>query len=85
MSVAILALGTQPSAICERCLQPVEIRSPNVQLLIRDQAGQVLPHALPHDARFPMVHSKSIPHHDRCNMNQKPLCSSLERLTPGKC
>ena len=59
MTRAILAFGTEPDAIRERGLEPVIVTSNDIQVLVRDQACQVLPYAPSHDSRLPMIHSET--------------------------
>jgi hypothetical protein len=59
MTRAILAFGTEPDAIRERGFESVVVTSNDIQVVVGDQACQMLPYALPHDSRLPMIHSEA--------------------------
>lgn len=48
----------------EGSLQPVEIGSNRVGMLVRNQPRQALSNALPHDARFAMIHAAPLFQHN---------------------
>src|SRR5438477_3806431 len=60
MSLSVLALRTEPNAVGEYRLESIEVGSHDIHALIGHYARQVLPHALAHDARFPMVRGETL-------------------------
>jgi len=60
MSVSILTLEAEPFAIGKCGLEPVEITSYDIHVQIGDQACQVLPHTLPHDAGLSVIHGEAL-------------------------
>ena len=60
MSFSILTVWAEPGAIGEYCLKGVEVTSPDIHVPIRNHACQILTHALPHDAGFPVIHDETL-------------------------
>lgn len=84
VSVAILALGTQPSAIGESGFEAIEVGSHNVHVLVGDETGQVLAHALAHDTRFAVIHSEALFDQNGSDMSREPLYAPLECFATRK-
>ena len=81
---AVLAVRTEPRAIGQCRFEQIEIRPLHIHVLVDDEAGQVLPHSLTHDARLAVVHGETVLKQDRGNMRGEPLDSPLEFLTARK-
>ena len=76
--------SVQANAVGEDRLQPVKIGSPDTRMLIDHQARQVLPYALPHDARLAMIHPEPFFMQDRGHMRGEPLHTALKIFTARK-
>ena len=85
MSFTILAFGSVADAVGEGCLKPIEIGAHDVEVFVRHNAGKVLAHAAPHDARFAVVYGEAFFTYDRRDMGCEPLDPPLEHLVAGKC
>ena len=85
MSVAVLALRTQPHTVGECRLETIEIGAYYIHPLIGDQARQMLPHALAHDARLAVVYDKTLLVQNGGDMGREPLHAPLKCFAPGKC
>lgn len=55
---AILAVRTEPRAIGQCRFEQIEIRPLHIHVLVDDEAGQVLPRSLAHDAGLAVVHGE---------------------------
>ena len=60
MSVAVLAFRTQANAVGECRLETIEVGAYDIHALIGDQAREVLPNALAHDARLAVMHGETL-------------------------
>jgi len=66
--VLSLALRAEPDAVGEYRFKAVEVPSYDIDVLIGDQARQVLPHTTAHDAGFPVMHSETLLDQDCSNV-----------------
>ncbi len=78
MSIAILALGTETNAVGQGGLEAIEVGPYDVHPLIGDQARQMLPHAMPHDARLAVMDGESFFVQNRGDMRGEALHAALE-------
>ena len=85
MSIAILALGTQPHAVGERGFEPIEVGSHNVHVLVGDKTDEMLADTLSHNARFAIVHDEALFDQDRGHMCREPFYAPCECFTARKC
>lgn len=85
MSMAILALGTQPNAVGECGFEPIEVGSHNVHVLIGDKTDEMLADALSHDARFAIVHREALFDQDGGNVCREPFYAPCECFAARKC
>ena len=53
-------------------------------MAIRDNASEVLPHALAHDAGLAVMHAKAFLHQNRGDMNRKALDLPSHCFTAGE-
>jgi hypothetical protein len=85
MGAAVLALRTQPDAIGERGLEPIEIGADDIHVLVLDQTRQVLPHALWHDARLAVMNSEAFFHQDGSHVRREQFDSPFKHgPSPGE-
>ena len=68
MAFAILALRPQPNTVGEGRLKPVEVSAPYIRSLIHHQTGEMLPHALAHDASLAMMNLETFLQQDSRNV-----------------
>src|ERR1700690_3899586 len=81
----VLALRTQANTVGERRLETIEVRAPDVDSLVGDEACQVLSHSLAHDARLSMLHRKTLFHQDHGNVRGETVYAPREFLAAGEC
>src|SRR5258708_5307073 len=84
MAFAVLALRTQPNAVSKYRLEPIEIRTPDVDALIRHQACQLLPPPLPHDPRLAVMYAKPLVKQNGTHHRGEPPDAPLKLLPPGE-
>jgi hypothetical protein len=84
MPRAILALGTEPHAIRKCGLESVVVSSDHIQVPVGDQSRQILPHALPHDSRLPMIHAEAFIVQNRGDVYCEALDSSFQYFVSGE-
>src|SRR5438876_10889717 len=84
MSVAILALRTEVNTVGERGLEKIEVGADYIHAPIDDEARQVLPHALAHDARLAVMDGESFFVQNRGDMRREPLGTAIERFAARK-
>ena len=65
-----------PRAVGQNRLQPIEVRTYNIQSLIRNDPRKILPHPSPHHARLAMIDLESLFEQNR----RSPQCESLRAL-----
>ena len=85
MSIAILTLGTQPHAVGECGFEAIEVGSHNVHVLVRDKTDEMLADALPHNARFAVVHHEAFFDQNGGNMCREPFYAPFECFAARKC
>ena len=85
MRSAVLRLRAVADAVRQRCLEAVEVVTDHVRAFVHHHPCQMLPHALPHDARLAMVHPKPFFEQDGCYMNREALRPFLKLFVAGKC
>ncbi len=68
MRFVILARRSEPYAVVKRSLEPIEIFTNHVRMLIRHQTYHMLPYTLAHDAGLAMIHVESLLHADGRDM-----------------
>ncbi len=73
MAVAVLILRTIPNAIGQDRFQLVEILSPNIWSNVNDDAGYMLPHALPQQPRLAKIERDTLIGGDRPHQHHQPL------------
>jgi hypothetical protein len=81
VSVILTILRRRPMtyAVRQDRLQPVVVRSRNIQPLVRHNPRQILPHPLPHDPRLAMMNSKSLLQQNRRSPDSESFNPALER------
>jgi len=84
MSLAVLAQGSIANAVVERRFQPIEVRAHYIDALIGDQAGQILAHALAHDAGLAVLDGESLFKKNRGGVRGKSFHALLKALVPGE-
>jgi hypothetical protein len=81
---AILVFGAEPDAIRERGLESVIVTAHDIQVPVRDHACQMLPYALPHDSRLPVIYTETFLNQNCSGVRSKSLDDSLESFASGK-
>src|SRR5262245_13017647 len=84
MRLAVLALRSQANAVGERRLETIEVGARDIHALISDQARQVLPHALAHDARLAGMYAKTLFLQNGGHMGGETLRAPLKCFAAGK-
>jgi hypothetical protein len=82
MSFAVLRCWPRTNAVREDCFEPVVIGPRNIQPLVRNHSGKILPHPLPHDAHLAMPKRESLLEQDGGRMNRKALDAALKIVVP---
>ena len=84
MTVAILPCRAMFDAVVEDRFQKIEVISDDVDALVGDQTGEVLPDPLAHDPCLAVVNGKAFFEKDGRNMGCKALALRREVFIPGK-
>ncbi len=74
----ILTIGAVADAVGESGFEAIDIMARKVEVLVDDDAGESLAHALSHDAGLSVVHAKTFFHGGYTNVHLKSLCSPGE-------
>jgi hypothetical protein len=85
MTITILTLGTQPNAVGKCGFEAIEVGSHNVHVLVGDNADEMLADALPHNARFAVVHHEALFDQNGGNMCREPFYAPFQCFTARKC
>ncbi len=84
MPFAILTERPVPRTVGESGFQSIEIDAPNIQPPIRHHTREMLPHALPHDARLAMMDREAFLMQNRGYVGGKPFHTMVEILSARK-
>jgi hypothetical protein len=60
MIFVVLGLGAQSDAVGQGCFQPVEVGTADIQMLVGDEAGEMLAHTLTHNPGLAMMHGEAL-------------------------
>ncbi len=84
MGCAILGFWALPNTVCERGFQAIEVVAHQVQVIIEDHTGEVLAHALPHDACFTVMDAETFGYQNRRDMDGEPFDLPFKFFVAGK-
>ena len=81
---AILAGGAVAHAIRQCGLETVDLAARDVETLVDDQAGEVLPHSTTHDARLARMRLETFLVQNSRDMNCKSISTTCKPFVAGK-
>ena len=84
VGLAVLRFWARANAIGQDGLESIKICAHNVHVVIYHDAGQVLTHALAHDARLSVMYRESFFMHDGRHVGGEAGRTFLEGLTAGE-